>query len=136
MLRCRAAGVWSPRELRDRARSVPGLDDLVPRAAQPVGDRLVDHRLVLDDEDPEGRSADWHGASLAGKKRPAGRLERLWPDAGPDGIVSSREDSLAARLLLPSANALIGLRVQAVSAPPRLMLVIVSRIPGSAEVVR
>ena len=39
------------RALRDGTRPVPGLHDVVPGTAQPVGDRLVDKRFVLDDQD-------------------------------------------------------------------------------------
>ena len=38
-------------EGRDRARSVVRRDDAVSLGAEPVADRLVDQRLVLDDED-------------------------------------------------------------------------------------
>ena len=47
---------------RDRARPVVRPDDVVPLGDEPVGDRLVDHRVVLDDEDPTARAA--HGRRL------------------------------------------------------------------------
>ena len=52
------------RELLDRSGSVPRLHNVVPGPTQPVGHRLVDHRLVLDHQNPAAHSVNYHAPTI------------------------------------------------------------------------